>query len=299
MKIFKISAILSLLRTQKYEKNFLRFINIGIFLSLFAISSALITFFIELKIHSLQNEKQIYIKEYKENIKMNNEMTRIKSQFNLFMNKEREIIDLYNLYYTTNVGAQILTENDVYLPVLFFEALDIADIDFFNFPFDTLNKMAIDDYKKENFVTKGLVRESNKIKQNLSFMEDIKSKYLIYEPLIFDYGLEFVRNDLKRSVEGTSIYFGAIYEDYETLNNIVRSIVKYFTYFELYLYDYVDDHQIIINNYENEIKKYYNNENTVIIFAFLFQLLIFLIIQFFEIRTTQMDLIKNEKRKIK
>ena len=24
-----------------------------------------------------------------------------------------------------------------------------------------------------------------------------KSKYLIYEPLIFDYGLEFVRNDLK------------------------------------------------------------------------------------------------------
>ena len=277
----------------------MRFINIGIFLSFFAISAALITFFIELKINSLQNEKQIYIKELKGNIKMNDEMTRIKSQFNIFQNKEREIIDLYNLYYTTNVGGQILTENDVYLPILFYEALEIDKIDFFNFPFDTLNKMAIDDYKKENFITKGLVRESNKIKQNVSFIEDIKSKYIIFEPQIFDYSLGFVRSDLARSVEGTSVYFGAIYEDYETLKNITESIIKYFTYFELYLYDYVEDHQRIINNYENEIKKYSNNENTVIIFAFLFQLLIFLIIQFFEIRTTQMDLIKNEKRKIK
>ena len=299
MKIFRISPFITLLRMNKYHKSFMRFINIGIFLSFFAISAALITFFIELKINSLQNEKQIYIKELKGNIKMNDEMTRIKSQFNIFQNKEREIIDLYNLYYTTNVGGQILTENDVYLPILFYEALEIDKIDFFNFPFDTLNKMAIDDYKKENFITKGLVRESNKIKQNVSFMEDIKSKYIIFEPQIFDYSLGFVRSDLARSVEGTSVYFGAIYEDYETLKNITESIIKYFTYFELYLYDYVEDHQRIINNYENEIKKYSNNENRVIIFAFLFQLLIFLIIQFFEIRTTQIDLIKNEKRKIK
>ena len=50
MGIFKITLLLKSIKKNKNTKQFLLFINIGIFLSICAISSAIITFYTETKI---------------------------------------------------------------------------------------------------------------------------------------------------------------------------------------------------------------------------------------------------------
>ena len=67
MRIFNITLLLNSFKNNKNAKQFLLFINIGIFLSIFAISSAIITFYTETKIDSIEfdlitehNDKKYY-----------------------------------------------------------------------------------------------------------------------------------------------------------------------------------------------------------------------------------------------
>ena len=78
MKIINISFFLKSLVNKKNANKFLFFINIGIFLSLFAITSALITFYTEKKISNIEfelieqhNEKKDYNDTNKHTINTN------------------------------------------------------------------------------------------------------------------------------------------------------------------------------------------------------------------------------------
>ena len=54
MKILRISLLLNLFRNSKNQSKFLTYINIGLFLSIFAISAAVISFVIETKIDKIE-----------------------------------------------------------------------------------------------------------------------------------------------------------------------------------------------------------------------------------------------------
>ena len=54
MRLFRISILLNTFLNKSNKSKFLKYINIGIFFSIFAISSALITFYIENKIDKLE-----------------------------------------------------------------------------------------------------------------------------------------------------------------------------------------------------------------------------------------------------
>ena len=56
MKILRISLLLNLFSNTKNQSKFLTYINIGLFLSIFAISAAVITFYIETKIDKIEFE---------------------------------------------------------------------------------------------------------------------------------------------------------------------------------------------------------------------------------------------------
>ena len=55
MKILRISLLLNLFSNTKNQSKFLTYINIGLFLSIFAISAAIITFYIETKIDKIES----------------------------------------------------------------------------------------------------------------------------------------------------------------------------------------------------------------------------------------------------
>ena len=69
MRFIRFSLLLNTFLNKSNKPKFLKFINIGIFFSLFAISSALITFYIENKIDKLEyslSENHILQKENKQ-----------------------------------------------------------------------------------------------------------------------------------------------------------------------------------------------------------------------------------------
>ena len=63
MKIVRLSLIISFLRSAKNIKQYLFYINIGLFLSFFAVSAALISFVIETKIDKIEFETAEFHKE--------------------------------------------------------------------------------------------------------------------------------------------------------------------------------------------------------------------------------------------
>ena len=65
MKLLKLSLLINYLRISKNTKKAILIINFGIFLSIFAASSAIISLFIENKVSSLEFEHTLYSKEKK------------------------------------------------------------------------------------------------------------------------------------------------------------------------------------------------------------------------------------------
>ena len=82
MRFIRFTLLLNSLLNKSNKSKFLKFINIGIFFSLFAISSALITFYIENKIDKLEYSLS------ENHIQSNNRIVRIHS-----INKVRTVFN--------------------------------------------------------------------------------------------------------------------------------------------------------------------------------------------------------------
>ena len=68
---------------------------------------------------------------------------------------------------------------------------------------------------------------------------------------------------------------------------------------EIYTIDIANLEQESIKDLKKEILELSNKESKIIIFAFIFQLMVFFIIQFFEISSIQKEFKNYAKRKIK
>ena len=96
MKLIRLSIVLSFFKKVKNIKKFLIIINVGIFLSIFASTASLITFFIEKKINDIEFEilnTQLEIKTTSDTI---SEISNIKAMVIQLINSERDINFLIN-----------------------------------------------------------------------------------------------------------------------------------------------------------------------------------------------------------
>ena len=75
MRFLRFTFLLEKIRTSKNLERFALFINIGIFFSIFAITSALITFFVEIKINKFQLERNKIVYEKRNTDKELEEIT--------------------------------------------------------------------------------------------------------------------------------------------------------------------------------------------------------------------------------
>ena len=124
MKIAKISLLLTLFKHSSNQSKFLRYINIGLFFALFAISSALITFYIENKIDKLEfnlNEQHIIQRDTKNYLV---ELVQLKVLIKSLVVSDKAINNLYEYTASTKLGQYTISVDDLYLPGLFLETQD-------------------------------------------------------------------------------------------------------------------------------------------------------------------------------
>ena len=272
------------------------FINTGIFLSLFAITSALITFYTEKKISNIEFE---LIKQHNDKKIYNDTLdgfSQIRNLLYTWQKHERDITSLYQYNASTKLGKKLISINDIYLPELYLnlESYDARYFDLFfeeNF-LDEIIVLAEDYYEKDSWTVNNIKENIQKIKKNSDFF---KKDYSESYDKIFNYNYSNIVDDMYYGEE----FFdnnNPIYNDYKIFINIMDDFDDLFSNFEVLFTDLGSTIQLTIDIYNDKIIMLSKRENQIIIIAFILQLLIFLIIQFFEVTSIHNEIRKYAKR---
>jgi len=297
MKLLRISLLLSFFKDNKNQKKFLTYINIGLFLSMFAISAAVITFVIETKIDKIEFDLILVHKEKISSQKDDNEMIKLQSQTISLSNAAKSLIDLYEYTASTKLGEYTVSVNDIYLPSVFIDTEDaetyaeFLDEDIW-IPF---TEMLTEDLGKESEE----VEKFKKALENLNKYQDFfKKDFSKYYTDIFNYDANKVSKEARKKTT-INYWDDEVYEDYLTLGKIFEEIIVMFEVMNSYQDTTDIYYEEVISELNKEILDLSRLETKVIIFAFIFQFIAFLIIQYFEIKSIQNEKGLNAKRKIK
>ena len=299
MRIFNITLLLNSFKNNKNAKQFLLFINIGIFLSIFAISSAIITFYTETKIDSIEfdlitehNDKKYYDDTL-------DDFSKIRNTIYSLQKSEDDLVNLYQHSASTKLGSKLLSINDIYLPILFF---DLSSEDaksfqmFFGDDVDGINYMKVimdqvnSFYNSDDWLPKRLDKKLKSIKE---YKDILNKDYNKYYDKVFSYNYSSILNEVYYENDQLVDTDNQIYIDYNKMRKFYEEIDDLFYLIEIYLTDYAVHSQSLIDAGNSEIIKLSKRENNIIIIAFFLQLIIFCIIQYFEINSIQQARKKN------
>lgn len=299
MRIFNITLLLNSFKNNKNAKQFLLFINIGIFLSIFAISSAIITFYTETKIDSIEfdlitehNDKKYYDDTL-------DDFSKIRNTIYSLQKSEDDLVNLYQHSASTKLGSKLLSINDIYLPILFFDLSsedskyfqmffgdDVDGIDYMKVIMDQVNSF----YNSDDWLPKRLDKKLKSIKE---YKDILNKDYNKYYDKVFSYNYSSILNEVYYENDQLVDTDNQIYIDYNKMREFYEEIDDLFYLIEIYLTDYSVHSQSLIDAGNSEIIKLSKRENNIIIIAFFLQLIIFCIIQYFEINSIQQARKKN------
>ena len=306
MGILRLSFLKQYFILSKNIKRALLIINTGIFLSIFAATSASVSFYIEKKI----NEKEFLLIESQQILRdLSDGSTTFSSIFTLYntlMNNETSRVSASSLSSMTDFGDKVLSNKDFYLPVIFTAT---KEIEVFS---EIINEKIIPDEKddiiKEITLLEGLlfaIRDwtEEEIKEvetsidefKLTVDEIKKINISIYEETIFHSTyldlLKEINNSDNNSINN---YEHKIYKDYKTamdLNYAAIDLLKTIGFiFGSLESTYIDE----IKKLNSEISKLSDLEKNIIFIAFILQFIIFFIVQFFEISSVSREINKKK-----
>jgi len=297
MKFLRISLLLSLFSNSKNQKKFLTYINIGLFLSFFAVSAAVISFVIETKIDKIEFELILLHKEKKTDQKLVGDLITIQSQVLSINTAGKALIGLYEYTASTKLGEYTVSVNDVYLPSVFLDTTDLElFLEFIDQDFtEPFSEMIDEGFGKESKQAKDLKQSFENIKKYKNFLNKDFSKY--YKKL-FNYNANEIAMEV-RNKKSINYYEDEIYEDYLKLDTILNEFIIILEIMSEYYDLYNTYYEEAISEENEKILNLSRSETRVIIFAFIFQFIVFLIIQYFEITSIQNEKGLNAKRKVK
>ena len=299
MRIFNITLLLNSFKNNKNAKQFLLFINIGIFLSIFAISSAIITFYTETKIDSIEFD---LITEHNDKKYFDDTLDSFAELRNTLYSQtkhESDMISLYQHSASTKLGSKLLSINDIYLPIVFidlnsedskyfkmFFGDDVDGIDYMKVLMDQVNSF----YNSDDWLPKRLDKKLKSIKE---YKDILNKDYNKYYDKIFNYNFSSILNEVYYENDQLVDTDNQIYIDYYEMREFGEELDNLLYLLEIYFTDISSNSQALINDYNEEIIKLSKRENNIIIIAFFLQLIIFCIIQYFEINSIQQARKKN------
>ena len=306
MRILRLSFLKQYFILSKNIKRALLIINTGIFLSIFAATSASVSFYIEKKI----NEKEFLLIESQQTLRdLSDGSTTFSSIFTLYntlMNNETSRVSASSLSSMTDFGDKVLSNKDFYLPVIFTAT---KEIEVFS---EIINEKIIldekDDVIKEMTLLEWLlfaIRDwtEEDIKEvetsidefKLTVDEIKKINISIYEETIFHSTyldlLKEINNSDNNSINN---YEHKIYKDYKTAMDLNYAAMDLLKTIGLILggleSTYIDE----IKKLNSEISKLSDLEKNIIFIAFILQFIIFFIVQFFEISSVSREINKKK-----
>ena len=286
MRILKIPTFTPFIISQRNIKKSLLIINLGIFLSIFAATSAIISLFIENKISH-------YETEIIENKQMNLFFNRFERMVNVYEDSENRLYNFNQNFASFNEildslkGGEKLIDDREYYYYRFYSFIAFMDD---NFDEDEANEWILYFTEKEfleniydPIVHKKFYDEleaqskkfKNYVKEYKTFASDLKK----IDPFIILSDEQLISNTYEDSVEINQLinkYFTKVFYMNDFLREFLMNIKKIVSDWSL-SYKSLD-----LSNYQ-EIEKLSNLEKKLIIFAFVLQIVTFFVTQFFEI----------------
>ena len=284
MRILRLAILKSYLVLSKNVKKSLVAINIGIFLSIFAATAAIISLVIEDKITKLEFD---LIKLQEEKVSLDRTSGKIpmylvigEMDISKMVNDEQ----LFKFIKTNDLGNKIISKRDLYLPKIY----NLSDLKFIN-EFEDINDFVNESLYTEagdpvfgeegNKEYKDLINEFYQYKKNPFSTEE----ELQYEKWIFHTSYLNLLDEINNDEHNSLLEEGTIYDRYAYIWNLNLFVKRYFLMVEDVMRGYAKWWADDLNIKNNEIAKLSNLEKNMIATAFILQLIIFIIIQFFEV----------------
>ena len=297
MRFIRFSLLLNTFLNKSNKPKFLKFINIGIFFSLFAISSALITFYIENKIDKLEyslSENHILQKDNKQTIE---HFVQLKVVLKSIMISDKAITELYELTASTKLGQYLITVDDLYLPTLFVEGQESAKM-FKEMTEDGLweevQEMVSEWFGEESEEYKDFTEALESFYKNVDFY---KKDYEKYYDRIFNYDLNIVADEILNKEKSINYFDHEFQKEDEKLDKLLYDMFILLEVMEKFFYELSLAYEDDIFKLNKEIVGLSKQESKIIMVAFIFQFIVFIIIQYFEVLSIQPKKLKNAKRK--
>ena len=284
----------------KNTKKALLIINIGIFLSIFACSSAIITLIIENKVSQFEYEHIVYSTDKRATELILKDLPVWRGMITQSINMEKTNEQFSEFIKLNAVIHKVVSTNDVQIYSIY---KGIKDIEIFEELKEDLDPEMLgfeiyynkEDVIKEKQKFQKLVNKLNKKTKDIE--EKIENKKDFFRKILFESSYSDLRKEM--AIDESSIYYGEYSEIYFELRDLFGVLLDLLDFLEGYAV-----HQNYVNNFNLElinkqIIDYSKYEKNIIFVAFILQLIIFIIIQFFEISSVNIFLPKQLKKKIK
>ena len=127
MRFLRFTLLFSFFSKNIKKQNFLKLINIAIFFTIFAVSSAIISFIIETKISDKEKELTYLQIDALENGKEIESIEIFLSTYEFSIDNEESTKVFQEFFSTTKVGKVTISQNDFFTPYIYYSLKDLKE----------------------------------------------------------------------------------------------------------------------------------------------------------------------------
>ena len=285
MRLLKLSILINYLSLTKNIKKAVTAIHIGIFLSIFAASSAIISLYIENEISDLEYELASWSESKRYQERASAELPRLVSDFHRYMDIDKIYRDFTQTLKLTNFWNRAISHEDRYIPFYYDidEVLELEDSmtgEEIAGLKDLINKYP--EYTKKKYLQ--IIDDFPKIFKTIIPNDEIKK----YRSILFDSSYQSLLDEIN-NYENQLMFEGKLYQYYEDTYKIYDFAIEFINMIDSLSLYMIEIHEQTIDELNDAIIKKSLLEKNLVLTIFVLQFFIFLIVQFFELSSVSLN----------
>ena len=285
MRLLKLSILINYFSLNKNIKKAVTTIHIGIFLSIFAASSAIISLYIENEISDLEYELASWSESKRYQDRASAELPRLVSDFHRYMDIDKIYRDFTQTLKLTNFWNRVISHEDRYIP-FFYDIDEVLELE------DSMTGEEIaglkdlineyPEYTKKKYLQ--IIDDFPKIFRTIIPNDEIKK----YRSILFDSSYQNLLDEIN-NYENQLMFEGKLYQYYEDTYKIYDFAIEFINMIDSLSLYLIEIHEQTIDELNDAIIKKSLFEKNLVLTIFVLQFLIFLIVQFFELSSVSLN----------
>ena len=285
MRLLKLSILINYLSLTKNIKKAVTAIHIGIFLSIFAASSAIISLYIENEISDLEYELASWSESKRYQERASAKLPRLVSDFHRYMDIDKIYRDFTQTLKLTNFWNRVISHEDRYIP-FFYDIDEVLELE------DSITGEEIaglkdlinqyPEYTKKKYLQ--IIDDFPKIFKTIIPNDEIKK----YRSILFDSSYQNLLDEIN-NYENQLMFEGKLYQYYEDTYKIYDFAIEFINMIDSLSLYMIEIHEQTIDELNDAIIKKSLFEKNLVLTIFILQFLIFLIVQFFELSSVSLN----------